>query len=362
LLLIDTEKRMITVAGDEPWFKRRPFLAAGSVIVFLVFVFSLLSYSWQDPDPIASKPALLIQEEHEEQAQAEIDKSMEKDCWKDSQRRYKPGQTPGRPIQYVHIPKAGGTTIQESLIAWATKVGYSKYLHNGDHDGVWSCPRTIERGILMGHRGFGFCDRMQKRYGNNALYMVALREPVSRFRSLFDYFMDNAYPQFVEYHKMWKGKDLSDLVVEAQETLKLKLPPSDPRMHGPIRFLELSRHQVNFMCGWDCVSLKSNLTMDVRLERALDNLRRTDVVAIMEKLDDMIVQMRYHTYLVPSDVTRFPLENTHKGKKSVLTPEASKIIAEWSKHDIALYEMAKARHQELTQHATQCLESGEVKD
>ena len=334
-------------------------LAAFGTCLFFIIILSLLSF----------KSKVYFVDDNEENAvenrveaakESTIDAGMPKQCWKNSRRKNKPGLNPGFPIQYIHVPKAGGTTIQESILPWANKRGYHVYLHNGDHDGVWKCPGIIDRGVLMGHRGFGFCDRMQKRYGQNALFLVALREPVSRFRSLFDYFMDNDYPQFAEYHAMWKGKDLSQLIMDAYATLKLKLPIKDPRMRGPIRFMELARQQTNFMCGWDCVSLKSNLTMSEKLDRALDNLMRTDVVVVMEKLDDLIDQLRYHTYLVPTEIKRFPMENTAKGKKSILTKEAADIVAEWSKRDIVLYEMAKKRHESLTNHARKCLEGGKL--
>lgn len=291
-----------------------------------------------------------------------IDSILPKGCWEKSKRKVRPGWKKGYPIQYIHIPKAGGTTIQESLVQWGRRKNYHKYLHNGNHEGEWKCPGMVDQGILMGHRGMGFCRRMETQYGKNALYIVALREPVSRFRSLFDYFLDNNHPSFKEYHSMWKGKALSDLVVEAQSILDMKLPVSDPRMRSPIRFLQLARHQTNFMCGWDCVGLKGNMTMETKLDRALDNLRRCDIVVIMEKLDDLIDQLRYHTYLVPVGVEKFPMENTHKGRKSVLTAEASEIIARWSQADTKVYEMAKLRHTELTQTARDCLAGGRMKD
>jgi len=309
-----------------------------------------------DPQPTAhNKPFSFSSGDDEPDTNSDVE--LRKECSEVLSRRFKVGLTPGYPIQYIHIPKAGGTTIQESIIPWATKRGYKTYLHNGDHDGSWKCPGAVDRGILMGHRGFGFCEKMLKNYGENALYLVALREPVSRFRSLFDYFMDNDYSFFSSYHDMWKGRNLSDLIIDADRLLGLNLPSSDPRLRSPKRFLELARQQTNFMCGWDCVSLKSNLTISEKFDRAAENLRRTQVVVVMEHLDDMIDQLRFQTNLVPLEVRRFPMENTHKGKKSILTPEAAVIVAKWTRRDTQLYEIAKTFHAQLTDDARSCLAS-----
>jgi len=168
-------------------------------------------------------------------------------CKNESRRGERPGVAPGVPVQYIHIPKAGGTTLQENMEAWARSHSVKVLLHDGDHEGVWRC-NDVQRGLLIGHRGFGYCQRMERNYGARAFYVVALREPVSRFRSLFDYIMSNNFWFFRDYHRRWDGRQLSDLVVEYNDTLHLGLPANHPKMWGPLRFWSLSRQQSSFMC------------------------------------------------------------------------------------------------------------------
>jgi hypothetical protein len=279
------------------------------------------------------------------------------ECSELSRKKERPGLAKGVPVQYVHIPKAGGTTIQDCFERWGHGKGLHVYKHDGDHEGIWACPESlINRGILLGHRGFGFCQRMERVYGNDAFYVVAFREPVSRLRSLFDYFLDNNYPFFHKYHVLWRGKELDSIIKEYNQTFALGLPKDHPKMKGPLLLKGLSQQQTAFMCGWDCVAGEANnVSRAEALERALTNLQRADVVVIMEKLDDMIDQMRFHTSWVPTDVKKFPYDNTHKGKKSILSPEASAIVREWATNDVVLYNMAVDRHNELTNEARRCL-------
>ena len=82
---------------------------------------------------------------------------------------------------------------------------------------------------------------------------------------------------------------------------------------------------------------------------------RTDAVVIMEKLDDLIDQLRFHLTWVPGGIRKFPYENKHSGRRSVLSERATAIIKEWSRIDIELYALAKQRHEELTAVARKCL-------
>jgi hypothetical protein len=257
-------------------------------------------------------------------------------------------------MQFVHIPKAGGTTIQMALQRW-TK-GMPHYLHNGGHGVNWTCPGIMERGLMYGHRGFGFCDRFEKRYGEKAFYMVAMREPVSHFRSLFDFMMNELFGPGSEQYRLWGNKELADLVEEYNHTLSLGLNATDPRMRGPKIFVNMAKQQVSFMCGWNCVDFhKFGITEDVMLRNALKNLQRAEVVVKMEHLNDMIEQLKFHVGWMSPKEKRFPHDNVvPTGKRSHLTEAAVQIIAGWSKLDLELYEHVKKRHRELTAIAKKC--------
>lgn len=291
-------------------------------------------------------------------------------CSKHTKRNLKPGKSIS--FQYIHIPKAGGTTIQESLISWGKKQSFKTYIHDGGklH---WDCPETFFNKnpglVLLGHRGYGYCQRFWNQTSlsppPNLLVAVVLREPVSRFRSLFDYIMDNDYPQFHEYHVAWEGRDLNDLVVEVEEMLTTPNIVSSPSaLFTATRFIEFAHQQMNYLCGWQCViqarkdRYEEDEMANKNFQLAKLHLEQADVVVVMEDLDDMILQLRFQTLgIVPKTIKdRFPQsENFQSGKKSELTSEVEKIISKWSWRDDELYRLAQHRHQELTKVARHCL-------
>ncbi|KAH9260847.1 hypothetical protein BASA81_001314 [Batrachochytrium salamandrivorans] len=286
------------------------------------------------------------------------------ECDKHTRRNSKPGKYSH--LQYIHIPKAGGSTIQYSLWQWA-KPKLQTYIADGGGlryncpPKIWRNPgKTANGAILMGHRGFGFCRALEPNE-DRMTFAVAVREPVSRVRSLFDYILTSTYWEFEPYHRKWKHRDFSQLVIEAEQA-RQQYPAGAPERFTYDRFYEFSHQQTNFLCGWECTARSvRNCTnedvLDANLQRALVNLERCDIVVVMEQLDDMIIQFEYQTQgLVPEKVRgRFPLENKHNGKKSVVTPEAMKILESWNRRDTVLYNAAKLRHNVLTNRAKQCV-------
>ena len=243
--------------------------------------------------------------------------------------------------------------MQDSLRAWANNANVRWFIHDGDHEKDWQCPlRRVSQGVVFGHRGFGFCGGFAKR---KALYMVALRDPVSRFVSEFDYFLSHNYPKFRAYHEAWGERDLNDLIKEYNVTLSRALPDDHPDMRWPNAFKGLSNQQSAFMCGFDCVRFNQTLTYDEKLRRAMANLERTDVVAVMEKLDDFILQAKMHTTWIPKRVKSFPRENKRKSKKSEIDAEAEAILLEWGRNDVVLYARAVQLANEKTAMAKSCI-------
>lgn len=371
-----TSSSLASTSSSTTWLTAQRWsktMLGATAVLALVLTMTLAAYPWRaSAEDFALHgivgPTEGLSEagsEAEAETEAEVESSTDgvsfadPECAESSRKRERPGIVRGVPVQYVHVPKAGGTTIQEAMTSWGHERNLHVLLHNGDHEGVWPCPDSVvNRGILLGHRGFGYCQRMQRQYGDRALYVVALREPVSRLRSLFDYFMENDYPFFHKYHNLWRGRELNDVVLEYNRTLNAGLSRSDPRMRGPLLLKGLANQQTAFMCGWDCVAPDvNNVTSRNAIERAMMNLQRTDVVVVMERLDDLIDQLRFHVSWVPRGIKRFPYDNTHKGKKSVLSKEAQDVIREWSANDVKLYNVAFDRHQELTNNARRCLGS-----
>ena len=255
------------------------------------------------------------------------------------------------------MPKAGGTTIQKALSSWFE--GKDKYggvfTHNGDHEKNWECPfRLIKQGVMMGHRGFGYCERAMK---TPTFYTVVLREPVSRFVSLINYFLVTDYAPFEKYKKEWGGRELDSIIKEYNHTLSLNLPKKDPRMHFVNMFIGLANQQTAFMCGYECLNAAQNdYTLHEKLQHALNNLQKTDVVVLMDKLDDFIAQMRFHSVVVPRKVKSFPYENKHKRKPSVLSEEAKQILLQWSWADMELYRVGTAIRDNKMEIVNKCAE------
>lgn len=115
-----------------------------------------------------------------------------------------PGTKNGIPLQFIHIPKTGGTTIQLYLKRWFPKMFY---MQNKVTD--WDCPMGLNAKVLVGHRGFGFCERFKER---DMLYVVTLRDPLQRFVSQYDYIMRTGYKQFERVRKLWGDNTLDELL------------------------------------------------------------------------------------------------------------------------------------------------------
>ena len=93
------------------------------------------------------------------------------------------------PIQFIHIPKNGGTSIDDLLCKWAST--------STKCDLDWftpGCPLNysgVGGGVFGSHRHIDFCDILIER-----LTIVSLRDPIERLISHYDFFRDS----YVEYN------------------------------------------------------------------------------------------------------------------------------------------------------------------
>ena len=97
-----------------------------------------------------------------------------------------------RPIQYSHVGKTGGTTVDAVLIEWQRKVLPNKlhhYYENFTLEGIlkWNCRGidNFDSGLFLGQIGIGYCDKMVQA-GVKPFTIITLREPIELFRSAYE--------------------------------------------------------------------------------------------------------------------------------------------------------------------------------
>lgn len=157
-----------------------------------------------------------------------------------------PGVWNGPRVQYIHNPKAGGTSIQIAAYEWSKKApgaSFMKYDSNSISGSSTRCPGlAMESTIIAGHRGFGYCQTIE-RSPRGLFTFTAFRDAVSRVVSWYDY---NLYRINEKRAAMVFGKDgppLAEIVKKYNSTPKLEYGEQLLRYAG--------QQQARFMCGYE---------------------------------------------------------------------------------------------------------------
>jgi hypothetical protein len=283
-----------------------------------------------------------------------------KQCLALSRRKEHPGIGNNSPrVIYVHIPKAGGTSIQIAMRGWVDKTanGVSSYMiANGpsfSHSSFTCPPGALGHNVLAGHRGFGYCTEIE----NNPRGMftfTAFREPVARAVSLHDYNLITIGDSKDSWEDAFKDEkeSLSDSIKRFNRTQEIE------RGEALLRFA--GSQQTRFMCGYACLgpNVRGNdtYTNEYMLKKAKVNLLKLDAVGVSERLDELIPQLKLHlSPLVPRGFSKWPESNAQTPKKkSVLDNEARAILAKWSETDAELYKIADEIARKKTEEARKC--------
>lgn len=292
-----------------------------------------------------------IDNQREEDEKTSIDYNGKSPC-DYSRKKEMPGFTNGLRFQYIHVPKAGGTSIQAAITAWVSaSQGRAKLLlENGNSfkGSSFACPPgTMDSSIFIGHRGYGFCQGVE-RHAKGLFTFVVLRSAVSRMISLYDYNLRMANPRAL---RLFRGKNLNNLIKIYNRTEKME--------EGEFILRYSGTQQVRFLCGYECMGPNAykneTITLNFMMERAIANLNKVDVVGITEELQKVIPQLKFHMNLVPPRFGKWPESNEAPSRKPYLDAESLSILEEWGSADEVLWEIGKKIYSRQRQIAIDCL-------
>jgi len=264
-------------------------------------------------------------------------------CASFSRRRQRPGLRNTPRVQYIHIPKAAGTSIQSAVNEWVRntpKATLARYDNNAVHASSIRCPEeAFTASVLIGHRGFGYCDYVK--YSPRGLFtFTALREPIPRMVSWFDYYLYELHePRAMA--TFWDRGSFSDIVKKYNSTSRIEYGERLIRYSG--------QQQARYLCGYECMGpmarRNNTYTEQYVLDRALQNLAKVDVVGITSDLEGMVKQLKFHLpHLIPGNFNNFKRSNAIHGQKSEVDEEAMEILKKWAWVDVKLHQQAEEQY------------------
>jgi hypothetical protein len=293
-----------------------------------------------------------------------------------------PGVYLGPRIQYIHIPKAGGTSIQEALRIWAAESdgrAWSGTFDGPSTDGSSTkCPpRALDFTTLMGHRGFGFCKDVEES-PRGLFTFTAVREPVSRIVSMFDYKTETRNNPNVRKvfgvgsnNKKKNNNNNKANNNESEKSLNdlIKFYNATPEIEpGEARLRFGGSQQARFLCGYQCLgpsAEKGKYSEKELLNRARKNLQKIDALTVVDRLDELIPQLKLHLTFVPPRFTKWPSMNVasvSKTKKSMLDDQSKEILRNWAWVDNIIYKEADKLSRIMHERAVACLKLIRGKD
>jgi hypothetical protein len=225
----------------------------------------------------------------------------------------------GRPegvLIYVHLPKAGGTTLNRVIEAeypvsriYCIDPAY----HARANRRLRATPdsRLQEYDAFIGHMPFGLHERLERK----ARYITVFRDPVARMISAYRFARSyRIHPR----HKLASGTSL-------------------------LGFLEaIGRH--NVQTGLLAGTPLGTEVDGQALERAISNLDRHFVVAgLTERFDETLALLKLRFAWKIEQLGDFNVTSPSRAPKERVPDEDKRQIAEWNALDVKLYDLAKTR-------------------
>lgn len=234
-------------------------------------------------------------------------------------------------VIFLHIPKAAGSTMRKII-----NREYSKYSNDSvylfDGSNIESSIEKFKRlpkkdrnkiKILKGHMSYGY----HEYFDNECEYFTLLRDPIDRVISDFYYILEQ--PSHSRYEKVKKGS------MSLYDYLKSKMS------------VAMSNAQTRLVAGYlsgagdvKKEDLPFGKCTEETLLEAEENLKEFSVVGLTERFDETLILLKrafgWKTpYYTRANVTK------KRPKKREISQESIRLIKDYNKYDIELYEYGK---------------------
>ena len=282
------------------------------------------------------------------------------------------------PVQYIHVPKAGGTTIQVVLsnIARAQKMtvhtaGIGLYAKSSLPVGGALQNRTL----YLGHERIGWGPRPSRM----SFTLISWREPLSLMTSLYNYkasYSGDAAPSshMKQVHHLRAAElQLASRGVAPGRMLD-ELLRRDDHVAWAFANFTAAQYLIPTTCSNEeeesrlaadnahATDAPTDAPADMLAAIMLQNLAAIDIVVMSDRLDDQLApQLKWHAPWLTARLsrsTRLPHQNTARREAQVLSEEVMTRVTSSAhyKMDCMLADFAARVAQARTQHATSCHE------
>lgn len=231
------------------------------------------------------------------------------------------------PVVFVKTHKTGGTTITNMILRHAERNSMLVGLPIQDHWELAGYPVSFDQrlvdpvapkyDVLCHHFRFNH-DEIEKKMNDNAAFVTIMRNPISNYESIFGFFRDYPFAQ-------WVGRN---------GTLKNFL--SDPE-----RFYDKStpwyfraKNYMAYDLGFD-----NEDTSQEYARYAIEEMDKIfDLVMITDRFEESIVLLRDLLCMSDEDVIYLALKVRRETQSTELTTDEARKIREWNSLDASLYD------------------------
>jgi hypothetical protein len=229
-----------------------------------------------------------------------------------------------RPLIFLHLPKAGGSTMQDILVRqYRTGFGFRFTGDRAELRAFRALPERVRArfDLLHGHVHFG----IHQWVPDPAVYVTMLRDPVDRVIS--HYYFVLSHPGHYVYKKASR--------------LSLKEYAATKPTH------EIDNDMVRWLTAREHFEVRLGKVTRSMLDEAKWNLEfAVSVFGLMERFDESL--LCFQRALWWSDVSYREMKNVNKNRPPLaeIPPDALDAIREANALDVELYEHAKALFEE----------------